>query len=86
MNVAQVRKLIGKDVTWLDTYCPKRGYLQRQGKILDIKGKNVFVDRQGFTDWLWLPEMVNLKEIPSTDEKTKPDTREPEPPAGGSTA
>lgn len=61
MNAAEARKLIGEPVTWLDTWCPKRGFLERQGVILEVQGKNVRVDQQGMTDWKWLPDMRQLK-------------------------
>ncbi len=63
MNTTQARKLIGKQVTWLDTYCPKRGYAVRFGVILDVQGRNVQIDQCGMTDWKWLPDMVELKEV-----------------------
>ncbi len=62
MNAAQARKLIGKTVTWFDTWCPKRGFANREGVLLDVKGKNALVDQMGSNDWKWLPDMRNLAE------------------------
>lgn len=61
MKAAEARKLIGKPVTWLDSWCPRRGGIERHGVILEVKGKNVRVDQQGGIDWLWLPNMLQLK-------------------------
>ncbi len=61
MKSAELRKLIGRKVTWLDTYCPKRGFIQREGVILDVKDRNVLVDQQGCHDWKWVPDMRHLK-------------------------
>jgi hypothetical protein len=61
MSAAEARKMIGKPVTWLDTWCPKNGFIVREGVILEVKGKNVRVDQMGMTDWKWLPDMRQLK-------------------------
>lgn len=61
MKAAELRKLIGKQITWLDTYCPRYGFLQREGVLLDVKGRNALVDQQGSTDWKWVPDMRHLK-------------------------
>lgn len=62
MKTADVRKLIGRPVTWLDTWCPRRqAHLERHGVILEVKGKNVLVDQNGSNDWRWLPDMIHLK-------------------------
>lgn len=60
MRASEARALIGKPVSWMDTWCPKNGFIRREGVILDVKGKNVLVDLQGGTDWKWLPDMRNL--------------------------
>lgn len=60
MKAAEARKMIGKVVTW------KEGsYPAMEAKILDVRGKNVLVDMFGFTDWKWLPDMIDLKEKPN---------------------
>lgn len=61
MKAAEARKLIGKPVTWLDTWCPKNGFILREGVLLEVQGKNVRVDQMGTTDWKWLPDMRELK-------------------------
>jgi hypothetical protein len=61
MKAAEARKLIGKPVTWLDTWCPKNGFMVREGVLLEVQGKNARVDQMGMTDWKWLPDMRNLK-------------------------
>jgi hypothetical protein len=61
MNAAQARRLIGKTVEWLDTYCPRSGYRVREGVILEVSGRNVRVDMNGSSDWKWLPDMHDLK-------------------------
>jgi hypothetical protein len=61
MKVAELRKLIGKQITWLDTWCPKRGFIAREGTLLDVKGKNELVDQHGMNDWKWVPDMRNLR-------------------------
>ena len=62
MKAGEARKLIGKTVTWLDTWCPKRGFIEREGILLEVQGKNARVDQQGSNDWKWLPDMRNLKQ------------------------
>jgi len=62
MQAAEVRKLIGKTVTWMDTWCPKRGsFLQKEGVVLDVKGRSVLVDRQGSNDWMQIEDMRLLQ-------------------------
>ena len=60
MKAAELRKLIGKQVTWLDTFCPKNGFIRREGILLDVKGKNALVDQHGSNDWKWIPDMRHL--------------------------
>ena len=62
MKAAEARKLIGKPVVWMDTYCAKRGYFQREGVLLAVKGRNVCIDQFGSNDWKWLPDLVGFKE------------------------
>ena len=47
MKAAEARKLIGKPVVWMDTYCAKRGYFQREGVLLAVNGRNVCIDQFG---------------------------------------
>lgn len=61
MKAAEARKLIGKPVVWLDTYCAKRGYFQREGVLIDVKGRNVWIEQFGSNDWKWLPDLVDFK-------------------------
>lgn len=62
MKAAEARKLIGKPVEWLDTYCAKRGYIKREGVLLEVNGRNVCIDYLGTNDWKWLPYLVGFKE------------------------
>jgi hypothetical protein len=61
MKSSEAKKLIGKHVTWFDTFCPKRGGLKREAFLIEVKGKNALVDQQGMTDWKWIPDMIDLK-------------------------
>ena len=61
MKAAELRKLIGKQITWLDTWCPKNGFLVRHGVLLQVNGKNVLVEQGGCNDWRWVPDMRQLK-------------------------
>lgn len=61
MKAAALRKLIGKPVVWDDTFCPKNGFISREGILLEVRGKNALVDQQGSTDWKWIPDMHGLK-------------------------
>jgi hypothetical protein len=61
MKAAELRMLIGRPVTWLDTWCPKRGFIEREGLLLDVKGRNVLIDQNGSNDWKWIPDMRNIK-------------------------
>jgi len=63
MKASEAKKLIGKKVTWVDTICPKRGGLVRFGVLIEIRGKNAFMDQCGFTEWKWLPDLVGLKAV-----------------------
>lgn len=70
MKVSEARKLIGKRIEWMDTFCPWRGGFVRTGTLRDVKGRNVLVERQGSDDWLWLPNMRDLRELkPATDKE-----------------
>jgi hypothetical protein len=62
MKSSEARKLIGKHVTWFDSFCPARGGLMREAVLIEIKGKNALVDQQGTIDWKWLPNMIDLKQ------------------------
>lgn len=62
MKSADLRKLIGKEVTWVDTFCPKRGGIRRYGLLLDVRGKNALIDDLGSNDWKWVPDMVGLRQ------------------------
>ncbi len=61
MKASELRKLIGKPVTWLDTWCPKRGYIKREGVLMQVQGKNALIDQQGSNDWKWIPDLYQLK-------------------------
>jgi hypothetical protein len=58
---SEAKKLIGKHVVWCDTWCPKRGWIEREGVFMEVRGKNVLVEQQGSNDWKWLPDMANIK-------------------------
>ena len=59
MKVSEVKKLIGKTISW-----EKSNYgTTRHGIVLYVRGKNVYVDQLGSTDWLWLPDMISIKEV-----------------------
>jgi len=61
MKASDARKLIGKPVVWLDTYCPRRGYIEREGVLVDVRGRNLLIDQMGSIDWKWLPAIAGLK-------------------------
>ena len=62
MKSAELRKLIGKPVTWLDTFCTKYGFIEREGVLLEVKGRNALIDQNGSNDWKLIPNMRHLKE------------------------
>ena len=58
----RVRDLIGKEIEWEEHVCPKVGYgLTRSGVLLEVKGRNLLVDKMGSVEWMWLPLMHNLR-------------------------
>ena len=59
MTAAQARKLIGRTVTWKDTFL--RQYTH-EAVLLEVSGKNVRVQSGGVEDWLWLPDVPDLRE------------------------
>lgn len=61
MKAAEIRKLIGKEIEWLEDSCPWRGGIVRIGVVQEVSGRNVRVDQFGITDWKWLPDMRNIK-------------------------
>lgn len=76
MKVAEARKLIGKRVEWRTRGDPNRGtYFVRSGVIVEVAGKNVRIESMGSDDWRWLPDLIDLKEVPAATaqtENTKP--------------
>ena len=64
MKAAELRKLIGKRVEWIEAWCPHRGQGFRiEATLLEVKGKNLLVDRDGSADWKWLPHMRELRKV-----------------------
>lgn len=60
MKTHEIRKLIGQEIEWTDRPDARgwsRGY---SGTVLEVKGRNVLVERGG-NDWFWLPEMYSIK-------------------------
>ena len=71
MKTGEIRKLIGKPITWHDTPDRFRGYYRDySGTILEVKNRCVLVDTQGCTNWYWLPEMhdIRLKQTSGTED------------------
>lgn len=57
MTARELRKLIGKKVTWEDTFCG----LTCEGTVIDVKGPNILIDINGDRDWMWIPDLEDLK-------------------------
>jgi len=53
------KDLIGKTVEWEYGTDPSRGRLVRSGLVQDVQDKNIQID----FDWLWYPDLHNLKVI-----------------------
>lgn len=72
MKVSEARKLIGKPIKYRPV---ARDYVYpwTNAVILELSGRNVLVDRQGMTDWLWLPDVqiVPIKEESQNDESNQ---------------
>lgn len=64
---AVAKSLVGKPVAWEDTWCPKHGYIARQGVLLELKGKNVLMRENGSSDWKWLDNLHNLRPLVESD-------------------
>ena len=64
---AVAKSLVGKRVAWEDTWCPKYGYIARQGILLELKGKNALVRENGSSDWKWLDHLHNLRPLLDSD-------------------
>lgn len=62
MKAAELRKLIGKEIEWEESYCQWRGGIIRQGIVKEVTGRNVLVDQFGTNNWEWLPDMKKIKE------------------------
>jgi hypothetical protein len=53
---------IGKEIEWDSKPDPHRGwYDTRSGILIAIKGRNVIVDCKGNHEWLWVPDMYNIR-------------------------
>lgn len=61
MKAAEMRTLIGKEITWTEAWCAARGGIVREATVLDVQGRNVLVDTGGMTNWKWIPDMRGLK-------------------------
>ncbi len=60
MKAVEARKLIGQTVR-----ITKRGFLHDYTMtvtIMEVRGRNVLVDHQGMTDWLWLPDLKLVRQ------------------------
>ena len=53
MKASEARKLIGKQVTMINI----RSSAERTCAVLDVKGRNVFIDELGCVSWHWLPDL-----------------------------
>lgn len=59
---AELKALVGKTVCWEVVIHPRLGlYRQYRGVVLEVKGRNVLMDRQGSHDWMHLDELPGLK-------------------------
>lgn len=76
MKTPEIRKLVGKEITWHDRPDVYRGWFRDYcGIVLEVKNRNVLVDRNGCEDWCWLPSMYDIKVKPSG---TEPPTEGPQ--------
>jgi len=70
MKASELRKLVGREIEWLDDYDTHRGnYAVRRAALLDVQGKNVLIDDGGGTDRKWLP---NMHQVLLAEEKGRP--------------
>lgn len=64
MKASEAKKLIGNKIKWIDYWDSRRGTgIPREAKLLDVKGKNVYLDFGGNYDWLWLPDMRFVERV-----------------------
>lgn len=63
MKTSELKKLIGKEIEWIDYYDVIRGSgIKRTALLLDVKGFNLYVDFNGTNDWLWSKDLRFIKE------------------------
>lgn len=62
MKSQDAKKLIGKPIKYNSSYL-----WWQYATILDVKGKNILVDKMGMTDWLWLPDVHIVPITPDND-------------------
>ena len=61
MTAKELRAWIGKEIEW-DTQPDQYGCRDTDGGILlEVKGRNLRVDRHGSEDWLWIPKMMSIR-------------------------
>jgi hypothetical protein len=68
LNTAAARKLVGKRIEWIGHWCPYRQCgIRRTGTVLEVRSRNVLIDQHGTTDWMWLPEMREIRVLKGED-------------------
>lgn len=74
MKLSLVKSWIGRQIRWEEHYCPKAGYgLQRQGLLLQVRGRNLLVDQGGSIDWKWLPSLMHLRPVDAEQKQPEAD-------------
>lgn len=68
MRAKELRALVGKQITWTEAGCRARGGIVQKGTVLKVQGKNVLVETGGMNDWIWAPDMRDLKACDSMAE------------------
>ena len=63
MKASEMRKLIGKNIEWIEGNCPWRGGILHRGIVIEVSGRNVRIYQHGIEDWKWLPNMTGVKEV-----------------------
>lgn len=61
MKTSEAKKLVGKEIEWMEHVCPLRGGIVRRGILAEVRGKNALVYSGGCNDWKWLPQMIGLR-------------------------
>lgn len=62
MTSKEAKQLIGREIQYAHI---GRLYVRwYDATVLDVKGKNMEVDRDGMRDWLWLPDVEVIPAAP----------------------